>query len=124
MGRAKRGILQRYIQSTIPTFHITSSDSFTAAAAHFTSPEDPVAPSITEFTQDLTINTISLYASVKEALASFDKLPSSASKTFFYTGNSLNVTPQPALTTLGVGKVASAHVIELASGSYGKKGYQ
>lgn len=97
---------------------------FTAAAVHFTSSEDPISPSVADFTHDLTLNTISLYAAAKESLASFDKIPSSVSKTFFYTGNSLNVTPQPALMTLGVGKTASAHIIDLASGAYGKKGYQ
>jgi hypothetical protein len=64
-----------------------------------------------------------LYAAIKESLVSFDSLPAAA-KAFLYTGNSLNVTPQAALTTLGVGKTASAHVIELASGAYGKKGYK
>lgn len=76
-----------------------------------------------EFAHDLNINTIGLYAAVKESLASFDALPSSTPKTFAYTGNILNVSPSPAFTTLGVGKTASAHVIELVSGAYGKKGY-
>jgi len=65
-----------------------------------------------------------LYAAIKDSLASFDSLPESASKAFIYTGNILNVSPQPALTTLGVGKTASAHIIELSSGAYGKKGYK
>jgi len=74
--------------------------------------------------QDLNINTVSLYAAIKESLASFDALPESVSKAFLYTGNSLNVSPQAALMTLGVGKTASAHIIELASGAYGRKGYR
>jgi hypothetical protein len=66
-----------------------------------------------------------LYAAIKESLASFDALPEeSVSKAFLYTGNSLNVSPQAALMTLGVGKTASAHIIELASGAYSKKGYR
>jgi hypothetical protein len=77
-----------------------------------------------DFTQDLTINTISLYAAIKESLSSFEALPDSSPKTFLYTGNILNVKPQPAFTTLGVGKTASAHIIELASGAYGEKGYK
>ena len=77
-----------------------------------------------DFTQDLSINTISLYAAIKESLASFDAVPASFPKAFVYTGNSLNVKPQPAFTTLGVGKTASAHIIELASGAYGQKGYK
>lgn len=97
---------------------------FAAAAAHFTSAEDPVSPSVAEFTLDLTINTTSLYAAIKESLAGFDALPNTSSKAFMYTGNILNVKPSPALTTLGVGKTASAHIIEVADSAYGKKGYR
>jgi hypothetical protein len=96
----------------------------TAAAVHFASPSDPLSPSLADFTQDLTINTISLYAAIKESLSSFDILPESSPKTFLYTGNILNVKPQPAFTTLGVGKTASAHIVELAAGAYGGKGYR
>jgi hypothetical protein len=68
-----------------------------------------------------------LYAAVKEALAGFEKLPVSLGgdnkKTFLYTGNILNTGPMPALLTLGVGKVASAQIIELAAGAYGEKEY-
>lgn len=65
---------------------------------------------------------------MKESLAGFNKLPVSpggdSKKTFLYTGNILNTGPMPALLTLGVGKVASAQVIKLAAGAYGKeKGY-
>jgi hypothetical protein len=98
--------------------------SITAAAVHFAKEDDPAAPSLADFTSDLNINTVSLYATVKEALAGFDKLPSSESKTFLYTGNILNVSPSPMFTTLGVGKTASAYIIEVASGSYGRKGYK
>jgi hypothetical protein len=79
---------------------------------------------LADFTHDLNINTVSLYAAVKEALAGFDKLPSSDSKTFLYTGNILNVSPAPMFTTLGVGKTASAFIIEVASGAYSRKGYK
>lgn len=105
-------------------FRLTMYLTFTSAAAvHFTKPDSPVSPSVAEFTQDLNINTIGLYAAIKESLASFDALPSSTAKAFAYTGNILNVRPSPAFTTLGVGKTASAHIIELVSGVYGDKGY-
>lgn len=107
-----------------PTHPLASLTYTTAAAVHFTDPTDPLFPSVPDFTQDLTINTISLYATIKESLSSFETLPSSTPKTFIYTGNSLNVSPQPAFTTLGVGKTASAHIVELASGAYGEKGYK
>lgn len=94
-----------------------------AAAVHYTQPDAPVSPSVADFTHDLNINTVSLYAAVKESLASFDALPASTPKVFAYTGNRLNVAPSPAFTTLGVGKTASAHIIELVSGAYGQKGF-
>ncbi|GAB7332756.1 hypothetical protein MBLNU13_g04493t1 [Cladosporium sp. NU13] len=97
---------------------------YNAAAVHFADPSDPLSPSLADFTQDLSINTISLYAAIKESLAGFDALPASSPKAFVYTGNILNVKPQPAFTTLGVGKTASAHIIELASGAYAQKGYK
>lgn len=95
-----------------------------AAGAHFTSVSDPVAASLDDFATDIAINTTSLYAAVKESLAGFDRLPSSGHKTFLYTGNILNTRPMPGLLTLGVGKVASAQIIELAAGAYGAKGYK
>lgn len=83
-----------------------------------------MAPSLADFESDIAINTTSLYVAVKEALVSFDALPSTAAKAFLYTGNKLNEGPAPALLTLGVGKVSSAQIIELASTVYGKKGYK
>jgi hypothetical protein len=68
-----------------------------------------------------------LYAAIKESLAGFENLPASSggsNKAFLYTGNILNTKPAPALLTLGVGKVASAQIVELAAGAYGgNKGY-
>jgi hypothetical protein len=66
-----------------------------------------------------------LYAAIKESVASFETLPaSSGKKAFLYTGNILNTGPMPTLLTLGVGKVASAQIVELAAGAYGReKGY-
>lgn len=98
---------------------------YNAAAAHFTSPDDPTSVSNLDFAQDLAINTTSTYAAVKEALASFKTLPSSAPKTFFYTGNLLNKGPQPrfqGLLTLGVGKAASAYLIESVALAHAKDG--
>ncbi|KAM0715756.1 hypothetical protein Q7P37_008270 [Cladosporium fusiforme] len=97
---------------------------YNAAGAHFTAADDPAGTSISDFEADIAINTTSLYAAVKEALASFATLPSSAARTFLYTGNKLNEGPAPGMLTLGVGKVASAQVIQLAAAAYGKSGYQ
>lgn len=97
---------------------------YNAAAAHFTSESDPFATSVADYALDLTINNTSLYAAIKESVAGFDKLDSSVPKAFLYTGNILNTKTMPGLLTLGVGKSASAHVVELADSVYRKKGYK
>ncbi|TKA82579.1 hypothetical protein B0A55_01184 [Friedmanniomyces simplex] len=95
---------------------------YNAAAAHFTPKDDPFSVSVEDFTSDLAINTISTYAAIKEALASFESLPSSAPKAFFFTGNCLNQVPMLGLQTAGVGKSATAHMIQTASLAYADKG--
>ncbi|KIW53723.1 hypothetical protein PV05_09269 [Exophiala xenobiotica] len=68
--------------------------------------------------EDLAINTTSAYAAAHEAMISFQALPSTVPKTFIYTGNILNEGPIPGSLTLGVGKIASAHMIELGDNLY------
>ena len=77
-----------------------------------------------DFETALQVNTISTYAAAKCAVEGFDKLPQSTSKSFIYTGNILNVTPAPTFLTLGVGKTASAHVVEAGAIAYASKGYR
>ena len=95
---------------------------------HFSNISDPFTVTEEEFAQDIAINTTSAYAALKEALASFQTLPDSAAKTFFYTGNKLNVpgVVMPQLFTLGVGKAATSHIIEsaVATQAYTDKGYK
>lgn len=96
-----------------------------AAAAHFADDSAPFSHSPSDLATDLAINTTSVYAAIKESLTGFDKLDASIPKAFLYTGNILNTKVMPGLLTLGVGKAASAHIIELADGVYReKKGYQ
>lgn len=88
-------------------------------------PKDPLSVPISTFTSDFTINTTSALIAAHEATVGFAELPATASKTFLYTGNGLNVVPPIApLLTLGVGKSASAHIIALASKAYSDKGYK
>jgi hypothetical protein len=79
---------------------------------------------VEDLEKTLKINTISTYAAAKCAVEGFDKLPESALKLFFYTGNALNDGPKPVLLTLGVGKTASAHIIESGASAYAAKGYR
>lgn len=77
-----------------------------------------------DFETALKINTTSTYAAAKYAIVGFDKLPKSTLKSFVYTGNMLNVSPMPMLLTLGVGKAASAHIIESGASAFASEGYQ
>jgi hypothetical protein len=77
-----------------------------------------------DFASDLAINTTSAFVAAKEAVASFDKLSAGdKGKVFLYTGNCLNTRILPGLATLGVGKSATAYLIEDASQAYAEKGY-
>ncbi|KAJ5319947.1 hypothetical protein PENANT_c040G04409 [Penicillium antarcticum] len=97
---------------------------YNAAAATPSDPKDPLSLSLTEFINDTNINTTSAFAAAKEAVLSFAELPEAASKTFIYTGNILNTTVMPPLLDLGVGKAATAHIIQLAAEAYADRGYK
>ena len=70
------------------------------------------------------VNFVSPLLAAKHAVAGFDRLPETASRTFIYTGNLLNVLPGPAAVTFGAGKAASASAIEALSKGYNGKGYR
>lgn len=96
-----------------------------AAAANTPNPpQDPLSVSVPSLAQDFNINTLSVLAAAHEAVLSFEKLPPSASRTFIYTGNRLNIAPILPLLSLGVGKSATAHMISSASLAYEDKGYR
>lgn len=85
---------------------------------HLTKAEKTFSVSLELFADDLAINTTSAYAAAHEALISFQTLPSSVPKSFIYTGNILNEGPVAGFLTLGVGKIASAHMVELGDQLY------
>ena len=70
------------------------------------------------------MNTSSVLAAAREARAVFADLPATASRTFIYTGNRLNIAPIAPLLSLGIGKSATAHLIASASEAYASKGYR
>lgn len=101
------------------------TNSFIAAAA--VTPQDakdPLALDLEKFNRDLAINTTSAFAAAQQAARAFAKLPESASRTFIYTGNITNVSPIVALMDLGVGKSATAHIIQCAAEGYKEKGFK
>jgi hypothetical protein len=94
----------------------------TAAAVNFT-PTNPFSLPVADISKSIAINSISPYASIQEAIASFEELPKETAKSFIYTGNALNIKPMPVLMDLGIGKAATAHMIRGASMAYGSKGF-
>ena len=86
--------------------------------------EDPLSVPLNDFIQDLNVNTISAFVAAQQAALSFGKLPPSASKTFIYTGNITNTSPIASLMGAGVGKSATAHVVQVASQAYKEKGFK
>jgi hypothetical protein len=79
---------------------------------------------MTDFTRDLNINTISAFVAAQQAVLAFEQAPSSASRTFIYTGNILNTTTIASLLDLGLGKSVTAHIIESAAAAYVDRGFK
>ena len=102
-----------------------SSDIITTAgAATRNDAKNPLSLSLADFTRDLNINTTSAFVAAQQAALGFEQLPDSASKTFIYTGNALNTTTMAPLMDLGVGKSATAHVIQSAAAAYADRGFK
>lgn len=101
-----------------------SIETFEAAAVTSTDANNPLSLSLANFTQDLNINTTSAFFAAQQAVLAFEQLPDSASRTFIYTGNILNTTTMAPLLDLGVGKSATAHIIESAAGAYKDRGFK
>ncbi|KND87547.1 hypothetical protein TOPH_07814 [Tolypocladium ophioglossoides CBS 100239] len=95
-----------------------------AAAATPNPPDDPLSLSVKDLNHDFQVNTSSVLAAAREAKAAFADLPSTASRTFIYTGNRLNIAPIAPLLSLGLGKSATAHLIASASEAYAHKGFR
>ncbi|KAL9609302.1 MAG: hypothetical protein Q9167_005920 [Letrouitia subvulpina] len=97
---------------------------YNAGAATFNDAKHPFSISLTDFNRDLHVNTVSVFAAAQQAVLGFEQLPDSASKTFIYTGNLLNTTTMAPLMDLGVGKSATAHMIQSASQAYADRGFK
>lgn len=95
-----------------------------AANGAFVDLSDPASLPLEDFATSLTVNTTSLYAAIQEAVKSFGDLPIDASKTFIFTGNALNNIAVPPMLPLGVGKAASAHLIDYISKAYVFRGFK
>ena len=87
-------------------------------------PDDPFAISLDAFKRDMNINTTSMFVAAQQAVLGFAELPSHAAKSFFFTGNILNVAPLPSFMDAGAGKSASAHIMMAAAAAYKDRGYK
>jgi NAD(P)-dependent dehydrogenase (short-subunit alcohol dehydrogenase family) len=97
---------------------------FEAGAVTANDPKNPLSLPLTDFTRDLNINTTSAFVAAQQAVLAFEQLPDSASRTFIYTGNILNTTTLAPLLDLGVGKSATAHIIQSAAAAYKDRGFK
>ncbi|KAF2111046.1 putative short-chain dehydrogenase [Lophiotrema nucula] len=97
---------------------------YNAGAASANPANDPLSLPLADFTHDLSINTTSAFVAAQQAVLAFEGLPEHMPKTFIYTGNILNTTSIPTLMSLGVGKSATARMIESAATAYQDRGFR
>ncbi|SPJ72226.1 uncharacterized protein FTOL_01954 [Fusarium torulosum] len=105
-------------------FGIPSVVVYNASRSSRTPPDDPFALSFTDFSDDQIVNVNSFFIAAQQAVNGFAQLPSSASRTFIYTGNVLNVAMIPGFLAQGAGKSAAAYMIWTASAAYKNRGYK
>ena len=86
--------------------------------------KNPLSLPLADFTRDFIVNTTSAFVAAQQAVLAFEQLPESASKTFIYTGNITNVVPLAPALDLGVGKSATAHIIQSAAAAYKDRGFK
>jgi hypothetical protein len=72
----------------------------------------------------MSVNNTSVFVAAQQAVQGFAQLPESASKSFFFTGNILNVTALPSFMSAGAGKAASAHLMMSAAAAYKDRGFK
>ncbi|OQV10143.1 hypothetical protein CLAIMM_14183 [Cladophialophora immunda] len=100
------------------------ADDKTGAAAKFVSKEDPLELTLQDAMHDMKVNTFSALAAAQEAATSFEALGEAAARTFIFTGNITNLRPIPALLSQGMGKSATAHLVQIAASVYAGRGYK
>ena len=97
---------------------------YVASAVSFTPTDDPFALELKDLENDTAVNIFSAFVAAQQAIRGFAQLPPSASRTFIYTGNILNVTTLPKFLSQGIGKSGAAHMIWTASEAYRDRGFK
>ncbi len=91
--------------------------------AHYaTKPEESFNIPTETFEEQLAINSTSVFLAIREMVAGSAKL--AGPKTFIFTGNQSNEGGVPGWLSLGVGKVSSAYMIELADNVYREQDFR
>lgn len=126
-------VVPTYIPSSSSHLHINTEAyrySFTgntlirikAALRLTTEPDDALYLDLVQVQESMAVNTLSPYAAAREAVDGFEK--TGPGSTFIMTGNKLNTMALPRVLCFGMGKSATAHMIQHASVSYKNKGYK
>ena len=74
--------------------------------------------------RNFAVNTFSVIEAAREAVAVFEQLPATASRTFIYTGNFLNEVVLLPVVGYGLTKAATAQLIHAASKAYKDRGFR
>lgn len=106
------------------TFGIPSVVVYNVSAVSFTPADNPLALSLADLSRDTTVNIYSAFVAAQQAVSGFAQLPTSAARTFIYTGNVLNVSVLPRFLSQGIGKSGAAHMIWAAADAYKDRGYK
>ena len=93
-----------------------------SVAANLTFPKDPTKPfnSIDPetYVRDLNLNVVGAYVAIREAVEGFEQLDPEMPKAFIATGNVLPWQPLASGFTLGSGKAALVHLINVGAEAY------
>ncbi|KAF2500524.1 putative short-chain dehydrogenase [Lophium mytilinum] len=99
---------------------------YNAAAFTFpTDPSDPFSAGAEAFAADVAVNSVGGFVALQEAVAAFKTVDdASTPKVFIATGNVLPFKPVVFAGTLGAGKAALAHLVDVSIQAFGGKGYR
>ncbi|RFN44507.1 putative short chain type dehydrogenase [Fusarium flagelliforme] len=105
-------------------FGVPSVVVYNASAANFSPKDEPFDLSLEDLNENMTVNIRSPFIAFQQAVAGFKELPDSASRTFIYTGNILNVSMIPGFLAAGIGKSGAAYMTWTASEAYKSRGFK
>lgn len=97
---------------------------YNAAALTFTPMDNPFSLFGEEYLSTFHVNVIGAYVCLCESVAGFKQLmdPGDLPKAFIATGNVVPFRPRPAAVTLGPGKAALVHLVQVGNQAYEKLG--